>query len=78
MEIPLSMCHLYSRASPTITFQFMEAIQSEFWEAIFTPKSTEGQTIETRYSPAQCMGILCRGTRRSVGQWAVFSPARKM
>lgn len=29
----------------TITFQFMEAIQSEYWEASFTPKSSESQTI---------------------------------
>jgi hypothetical protein len=28
-----------------ITFQFMEAIQSEFWEATFTAKSLDGQTI---------------------------------
>ena len=28
-----------------ITFQFMEAIQSEFWEASFKPKSTSEQNI---------------------------------
>jgi len=34
-----------SNTSDAITFQFMEAIQSEFWEASFTPTSTEDQTI---------------------------------
>ena len=34
-----------SSTTQTITFQFMEAIQSEFWESSFTLKSTDGQTI---------------------------------
>jgi hypothetical protein len=34
-----------SSTSQTITFQFMEAIQSEFWESSFTLKSADGQTI---------------------------------
>jgi hypothetical protein len=41
----LSMWVKPSNTRDTITFQFMEAIQSEFWEASFTPKSTEGQTM---------------------------------
>ncbi len=41
----LSMWVRPSNTSDPITFQFMEAIQSEFWEASFTPKSTAGQTI---------------------------------
>jgi hypothetical protein len=41
----LSMWVKPSSPSDTITFQFMEAIQGEFWEASFTPKSTDGQTI---------------------------------
>jgi peptidoglycan/xylan/chitin deacetylase (PgdA/CDA1 family) len=34
-----------SGTGQTITFQFMEAIQSEFWESSFTLKSADGQTI---------------------------------
>jgi peptidoglycan/xylan/chitin deacetylase (PgdA/CDA1 family) len=34
-----------SNTKDAITLQFMEAIQSEFWEATFIPMSTESQTI---------------------------------
>ena len=34
-----------SNTSDTITFQFMEAIQSEFWETSFKPNSSARQTI---------------------------------
>lgn len=41
----LSMWIKPSNTKDPITFQFMEAIQSEFWEASFLPQTTEGQTI---------------------------------
>jgi hypothetical protein len=41
----LSMWVKPSNTRDAITFQFMEAIQSEFWEASVIPKNTEGQTI---------------------------------
>lgn len=41
----LSLWVKSSNTTDTITFQFMEAIQSEFWEASFKPSSTDGHTI---------------------------------
>src|SRR5215471_798375 len=41
----LSMWVKPSNTRDLITFQFIEAIQSEFWEASFTLETTDGQTI---------------------------------
>ena len=41
----ISMWVKPSNTRDTITFQFMEAIQSEFWETSFTPNSTLGKTV---------------------------------